>query len=223
MWLGGVKQYWPLYTAVCTAADIHWQLSPAVIPSMSFTVLLSTVSFLQSATCSKIENTHCAHCAMSRPNLPLIRPAPVVRVTLDTRQCMLVSRLDFCPTICPLTIFSLSVSDWDTGYFAPNLDCCVTRCELLMTRCRWLVYCVAVWPPHQCSDLVWWNSAEILINGRPSSTALHSSQRLIEKFAGDYQDTKPDWVRTGLIISLVSMSYCHNLVFLVFKPNFFWW
>ena len=131
-----------------------------------------------------------------------------------------VSRLDFCPAICPLTIFSLSVSDWDTGYFAPNLDCCVTRCELLMTRCRWLVYCVAVWPPHQCSDLVWWNSAEILINGRPSSTAQHSSQRLIEKFAGDYQDTKPDWVRTGLIISLVSMSYCHNLVFLVFKPNF---
>ena len=142
--------------------------------------------------------------------------------TLDN-ACDTLSRLDFCPAICPLTIFSLSVSDWDTGYFAPNLDCCVTRCELLMTRCRWLVYCVAVWPPHQCSDLVWWNSPEILINGRPSSTALHSSQRLIEKFAGDYQDTEPDWVRTGLIISLVSMSYCHNLVFLVFKPNFFWW
>ena len=53
-------------------------------------------------------------------------------------------------------------------------------------------------------------------------TALHSSQRLIEKFAGDYQDTEPDWVRTGLIIPLVIMSYCHNLVFLVFKPNFFW-
>ena len=108
--------------------------------------------------------------------------------TLDN-ACDTLSRLDFCPAICSLTIFSLSVSDWDTGYFAPNLDCCVTRCELLMTRCRWLLYCVAVWPPHQCSDLVWWNSPEILINGRPSST-----QRCIQARG---------WLRNLLVITKI--------------------
>ena len=129
-------------------------------------------------------------------------------------------RLDFCPAICPRTIFSLSVSEWDKVYFAPNLDCCVTRCELLMIRYRWLLYCVDVWPPHQCSDLVWWNSAEILING------LHSLQH------SPAFKPEVDWeicwwlpryqarVRTELIISPVSMSYCHNLVFLVLSKLF---
>lgn len=78
------------------------------------------------------------------------------------------------------------------------------------------ILCVDVWPPHQCSDLVWWNSAEILINGIHSSTALHSSQRLIEKFAGDYQDTKPG---SGLSWSYLQ-SACHKLVFLVLSKLF---
>ena len=150
------------------------------------------MSFLRRAgglRVQKLQNNPCAHCAMSRPNLPLIRrPWSGWHWTLDN-ACDTLSRLDFCPAICTLTIFSLSVSDWDTGYFAPNLDCCVTRCELLMTRCRWLVYCVAVWPPHQCSDLVWWNSPEILINGIPSST-----QRCIQARG---------WLRNLLVITKI--------------------